>query len=94
MSERDPVPALDAYPHDRPVEERLRFALRFAVLAPSSHNAQPWLFRIEGDHVDVLIDRTRAQPVMDPHDRELPMFRKRGTRCSSLSSMATPGARW
>jgi len=71
MSERDPVPARDAYPHDRPVEERLRFALRFAVLAPSSHNSQPWLFRIEGDHVDVLIDRTRAQPVMDPHDREI-----------------------
>lgn len=71
MPERDPVPPREVYPHDRPVEERLRFAVRFAVLAPSSHNAQPWLFRIEGDHVDVLIDRTRAQPVMDPNDREM-----------------------
>jgi nitroreductase len=71
MSERDPVPDPEAYPHDRPVEERLRFALRFAVLAPSTHNSQPWLFRIEGDHVDVLLDRTRALPVVDPHDREL-----------------------
>jgi hypothetical protein len=71
MSERDPVPAPEAYPHHMHVEERLRFALRFAVLAPSLHNAQPWLFRIEGDHVDVMADRTRALPVVDPHDREL-----------------------
>lgn len=68
---RDPVPAPSDYPHDRPVEERLRFALRYAVLAPSSHNTQPWLFRIEGDHIDVLADRSRALPVVDPEDREL-----------------------
>src|SRR6516225_2582864 len=68
---RDPVPAASDYPRERPVEERLRFALRYAVLAPSSHNTQPWLFRIEGDHVDVLADRSRALPVVDPDDREL-----------------------
>ena len=69
--QRDSIPATEAYPHDAPVEARLRFALRFAVLAPSSHNSQPWLFRIEGDHVDLLADRTRALAVVDPHDREL-----------------------
>lgn len=42
-----------------------------AVLAPSSHNTQPWLFRIHGECIDLLTDRTRALPVNDPNDREL-----------------------
>jgi hypothetical protein len=42
-----------------------------AALAPSSHNTQPWLFRLNGCVVDVLADRTRALPVNDPDDREL-----------------------
>jgi nitroreductase len=50
---------------------KLRFLLRYAVLAPSSHNSQPWLFRVVGDHVDLYADRTRALPAADPDDREL-----------------------
>ena len=42
-----------------------------AALAPSSHNTQPWRFRLDGRTVDVLADRTRALPINDPHDREL-----------------------
>jgi len=42
-----------------------------ASLAPSSHNTQPWLFRIDGRTIDLLADRTRALPVNDPQDREL-----------------------
>lgn len=49
----------------------LEALVQAAALAPSSHNTQPWLFRINGDVVDVLADRTRALPVNDPHDREL-----------------------
>lgn len=52
-------------------EEQLRFLLRYAVLAPSSHNAQPWKFRVRGDEVDVMADRTRALEVLDPEHREL-----------------------
>lgn len=51
--------------------EKLEFLLQYAVLAPSTHNSQPWLFRIVGDHVDVYADRTRALPVADPDDREM-----------------------
>jgi hypothetical protein len=69
--QRDPLPEPEAYPHHAPVETRLRFVLPFAVLAPSSHNTQPWLFRIEGDHIDLLANRTRALPVVDPDDRQL-----------------------
>jgi hypothetical protein len=53
--------------------ERLRFLVRYAVLAPSQHNAQPWLFRSHDDALDLLADRLRALPVVDPHDRELTM---------------------
>ena len=42
-----------------------------AVLAPSSHNTQPWRFRTSDSAIDVFADRTRALPVNDPEDREL-----------------------
>lgn len=45
--------------------------VRRAILAPSSHNTQPWRFRISDLAIDVLADRTRALPVNDPVDREL-----------------------
>lgn len=42
-----------------------------AVLAPSSHNTQPWFFRLSESAVDLCADRTRALPANDPEDREL-----------------------
>jgi hypothetical protein len=42
-----------------------------ATLAPSSHNTQPWLFRLGTQWIDLFADRTRALPVNDPFDREL-----------------------
>lgn len=53
------------------VEEKLRFALQYAVLAPSSHNTQPWRFIVDRDAVTLCADRLRALPVVDPFDREL-----------------------
>jgi nitroreductase len=55
------------------MENDLRFAVEQAVLAPSSHNTQPWRFRVEGDTVELYADRGRALPVVDPHGRELVM---------------------
>ena len=49
----------------------LRELVAYATLAPSSHNTQPWLFRVDGDIVEVRADRRRALPVADPYDREL-----------------------
>jgi nitroreductase len=51
--------------------EKLRFLLGYAILAPSGHNTQPWLFRIIDDRVELYADRTRALPVVDPEDRAL-----------------------
>lgn len=52
-------------------DEKLAASLRFSVLAPSGHNTQPWAFRVDGRTVDVLADRSRRLPVVDPQDREL-----------------------
>lgn len=53
--------------------ERLRHLLRYAVLAPSRHNTQPWLFEVEGDEVRVYADHARALPSADPDGRQLLM---------------------
>lgn len=45
--------------------------VRHAILAPSSHNTQPWMFRVAGAAVELHADRMRALPVNDPLDREL-----------------------
>jgi hypothetical protein len=50
---------------------KMRFAIHYAVLAPSNHNAQPWRFIVDGTSVCLCADRTRALPVIDPYDREL-----------------------
>lgn len=51
--------------------DKLRFLLNYAVLAPSSHNSQPWIFDITNKSVDLYADRTQCLPVVDPEDREL-----------------------
>jgi len=54
------------------IGDLLRAMLKHAVLAPSGHNTQPWLFKLSSeDSLDLIADRTRALPVVDPYDREL-----------------------
>lgn len=52
-------------------EDRMKFLLGFAVLAPSQHNQQPWRFRIVPEGVEVFVDSERRLAVVDPHEREL-----------------------
>jgi nitroreductase len=59
------------FPGTLPMEEQLRFLLRYAVLAPSARNAQPWQFAVEADTVLLRADPSRWQPVADPDRREL-----------------------
>ncbi len=51
--------------------ERMEFLLRYAVLAPSNRNTQPWSFRITTAGVEVFADYSRRLLTIDPHDREL-----------------------
>ncbi len=61
----------DGFPASASLDQQIRFLLGYAVLAPSGHNTQPWGFRVGSSTVDVLADRSRALPVVDPQDREL-----------------------
>lgn len=62
------LPSLDA---QASVAQKLRHAIQCAVLAPSSHNSQPWRFIVADDAITLCADRMRALPVVDPFDREL-----------------------
>src|SRR4029453_2672477 len=54
-----------------PIEQQLRSLVRYAVLAPSTRNSQPWRFTIERNTVRVWADPSRRLPVADPDGREL-----------------------
>ena len=47
------------------------FLLRHAILAPSSHNTQPWIFEVHDARIDVHADLTRWLEVADADRREL-----------------------
>lgn len=59
------------FPSEGTPGDKLRFLLEYAVLAPSSRNAQPWLFRVVDDTIELYADRGRSLPVIDPQDREM-----------------------
>lgn len=61
------------FPFAAGIKSKCRFLLNYAVLAPSGHNSQPWRFRLGEDWIEVLADRSRRLPVVDPEDRELTM---------------------
>lgn len=66
VSERD-------FPATGPVEAQLRFLLKYAILAPSKHNTQPWLFHVEQQTIELYADRTRVLSMVDASGRELIM---------------------
>jgi len=45
--------------------------VRFATLAPSGHNTQPWRFRIADHEIRISPDLSRRTPVVDPDDHHL-----------------------
>lgn len=48
----------------------MRQAVAAAVMAPSSHNTQPWRFRIHADTLDLFADADRTLRVIDPARRQ------------------------
>ena len=49
----------------------IREFVRFATLAPSGHNTQPWKFHAGANRIDILPDFSRRTPVVDPDDHHL-----------------------
>lgn len=61
----------DDFPRGSPIEAQLGFLLRYAILAPSVRNTQPWAFSIHGNRVHLIADVRKTQQVADPDRREL-----------------------
>ncbi len=59
------------FPATEGFAERMRFLLRYAVLAPSARNTQPWFFVVRGQQIGVHADLSRRLNVADPHARDL-----------------------
>ena len=49
----------------------MRELVRYATLAPSSHNTQCWTFRIDGKAIELRPDLARRCPTVDPDDHHL-----------------------
>jgi nitroreductase len=49
----------------------LRELVRYATLAPSSHNTQCWKFHVEDRFISILPDLSRRCPAVDPDDHHL-----------------------
>ncbi len=45
--------------------------LRYATLAPSGHNTQPWKFRAKANRIAIVPDLARRTPIVDPDDHHL-----------------------
>ncbi len=58
------------FPVNSSNEEKLKFLLNYAVLAPSSHNTQPWKFNVSANEIEVFSDKTRWLTVADADQRE------------------------
>lgn len=52
-------------------ERDYKVLVRYATLAASSHNTQPWIFKLEANRIRVLPDLSRRCPAVDPDDHHL-----------------------
>lgn len=57
------------FPFQKEVSEQIRFLLAAAVRAPSTHNSQPWRFKIESDRLFVYRDTSIKLPQSDAVNR-------------------------
>lgn len=63
-----------------------RELIRYATLAASGHNTQPWRFQAGDRRIEIIPDRARRTPVVDPDDHHL--FVSLGCAAENLSLAA------
>jgi len=59
------------FPSTGTLFDQLKFLLRYAVLAPSGPNTQPWKLSIKDNEVSLIADFARSLPSLDPTNRTL-----------------------
>jgi len=61
------------FPSSGCVDEKVKFLLRYAILAPSGPNNQPWKFSIKEDELTLMADFERKLPDVEPTNRTMYM---------------------
>jgi hypothetical protein len=83
MSSDFPAAALQAWVGPGNEPDLRRWALGYAILAPNSHNRQPWLVDLaEPNAITLYVDRERMLPMTDPWFRQIVV--SQGTFLESL----------
>ncbi len=78
-----PAVALEAWQGPGAEADLRRWALAYAILAPNSHNRQPWLVDLaEPNAITLYVDRERLLPMTDPWFRQIAV--SQGTFLESL----------
>ena len=77
----------DDFPRSGSEADRLRFLVRYALLAPSTRNTQPWRFRVADGSVELHLDLSCWQRIADATQRE--MFISLGCALENLLIAAT-----
>ncbi len=71
-SDTFPAQAVEAWQGPGPQTDLRRWAVGHAILAPNSHNRQPWLVDLrEPDSIILQVDRERLLPMTDPWFRQI-----------------------
>ena len=83
LSSAFPAQALEAWAGPGAEADLRRWALGYAILAPNSHNRQPWLVDLsQPNAISLYIDRERMLPMTDPWFRQIVV--SQGTFLESL----------
>lgn len=59
------------FPKNGHTSSKLKYLIRYAILASSGFNSQPWKFKVTNNTIEVWADKDRRRPTIDPFDREL-----------------------
>ena len=83
LSSSYPAQALEAWKGPGAEPDLRRWALGYAILAPNSHNRQPWLVDLsQPNAISLYVDRERMLPMTDPWFRQIVV--SQGTFLESL----------
>lgn len=59
------------FPENGSLADKIKFILGYAILAPSTHNSQPWLFKIDDSSCKIFYNTKLKIPEADPLGRDL-----------------------
>ncbi len=62
---------VDDFPKEKSIIYQIEFVLRYAILAPSTHNTQPWLFKIKESACEIYYNPKLILPEADAKTRDL-----------------------